>query len=267
MTEAEKNELLHGTAPECEQNNTEAEETVTAPELCLQDENTENESTEPETSEETPDEEAENGTEVEAESEKEPPRAILFAGVNGAGKTSLYQVMALTEPLGERISIDDIVKENGSWQDYLLQIKAAKLAIEQMQKCIKDRISFHHETTLPGMIIHKQLEKCRAAGYRVILYYVGIDGYQTAIDRVHRRVERGGHGIDDRAIIQRYNNMPGNLRRILPLCDEAYFYDNTFRFRQIAIHRDGEILDEDPILPNWYQSIFTGHTIPDPFIE
>lgn len=195
------------------------------------------------------------------------PTAILFAGVNGAGKTSLYHVMKLTEPLGERISIDDIVKQNGSWQDYILQIKAAKLAIEQMQKCIKERISFHHETTLPGKIVHKQLERARSAGYRVILYYVGIDGIDMAIERVHRRVERGGHGIDDRAIIQRYNNMPANLRRILPLCDEAYFYDNTVRFRQIAIHRGGEILDEDPLLPNWYQSIFTGHAIPDPFIE
>ena len=161
--------------------------------------------------------EAENeAAEVTETEQSGTPTAILFAGVNGAGKTSLYQVMSLTEPLGERISIDDIVKQNGSWQDYILQIKAAKLAIEQMQKCIKDKVSYHHETTLPGMIVYKQLERSRAAGYRIILYYVGIDGIDTAIERVHRRVERGGHGIDDKAIIQRYNNMPANLRRILP---------------------------------------------------
>ncbi|MBR2461284.1 MAG: zeta toxin family protein [Clostridia bacterium] len=198
---------------------------------------------------------------------EEAPTAILFAGVNGAGKTSLYHVMNTTEPLGVRISIDDIVRDRGSWQDYILQIKAAKLAIEQIQKCISDRVSYHHETTLPGKIVYKQLERSRAMGYRIILYYVGIDGIQTAIERVHRRVEQGGHGIDDRAIIQRYQKMPANLRRILPLCDEAYFYDNTVRFRQIAIHKGGEILDEDPILPDWYQSIFTGHTVADPFIQ
>lgn len=197
---------------------------------------------------------------------KSTPTAILFAGVNGAGKTSLYQVMKTTESLGERISIDDIVKENGSWKDYILQIKSAKTAISLMDRCIKDGTSFHHETTLPGKIVHKQMERSKAAGYRVIMYYVGIDGIQTAIERVHRRVELGGHGIDDRAIIQRYEKMPENLRRILPLCDEAYFYDNTVRFRQIAIHRGGEILDEDPILPDWYQSIFTGHKIANPFL-
>ena len=205
-------------------------------------------------------------TESTEKTSSNPPTAILFAGVNGAGKTSLYEVMKTTEQLGTRISIDDIVKANGSWQDYLLQIKAAKLAIEQIQSCIRERVSYHHETTLPGKIVLKQLERSRAAGYRIILYYVGIDGIETAIERVHRRVEQGGHGIDDRAIMQRYQNMPGNLRRILPLCDEAYFYDNTVRFRQIAIHRGGEILDEDPILPDWYQSIFTGHAVPDPFI-
>ena len=194
------------------------------------------------------------------------PTAILFAGVNGAGKTSLYQVMNLTEKLGKRISIDDIVREKGSWQDLLLQIKAAKQAVNEMQECIKNKESFHHETTLPGKIIYKQLERSKAAGYNIILYYVGLDGIDTAIERVHRRVSQGGHGIDDRAIIQRYNSMPANLRRILPLCDEAYFYDNTVRFRQVAIHRGGEILDEDPELPDWYQGIFTGHAIADPFI-
>ena len=117
------------------------------------------------------DEEITESTDTSPETESvEKPTAILFAGVNGAGKTSLYQVMNLTEPLGERISIDDIVKQNGSWQDYILQIKAAKMAIEQMQKCIKARISYHHETTLPGKIVYKQLERSRAAGYRIILY-------------------------------------------------------------------------------------------------
>lgn len=198
------------------------------------------------------------GADAEAPAEREArPTAILFAGVNGAGKTSLYEVMRTTEPLGTRISIDDIVKQIGSWQDPVLQIRAAKLAISQIADCISQRVSFHHETTLPGKIVHKQLERSRTSGYRILMYYVGIDGIQTAIDRVHRRMELGGHGIDDKVITQRYKSMPANLRRILPLCDEAYFYDNTVRFRQIAIHRGGEILDEDPILPEWYMSIFT----------
>lgn len=197
----------------------------------------------------------------------ESPIAILFAGVNGAGKTSLYEVMKTTERLGKRISIDDIVKENGSWKDYVLQIKAAKLAISQIDACIADRSSFHYETTLPGPVVRKEIERAKTAGYRTILYYVGIDDIQTAIERVHHRVELGGHGIDDKVIIQRFSNMPTHLRRLLPLCDEAYFYDNTHRFRQVAIHRGGMILDEDPMLPNWYLGIFTGHSIADPFLK
>lgn len=199
-----------------------------------------------------------DNTDANGRSTKNRPTAILFAGVNGAGKTSLYEVMRTTEQLGQRISIDEIVKQIGPWQDYVLQIRAAKLAIAQIEDCISKGVSFHHETTLPGKIVHKQLEKSHSSGYKIIMYYVGIDGIQTAIERVHRRVELGGHGIDDKVIIQRYRNMAGNLRRILPLCDEAYFYDNTVRFRQIAIHRGGKILDEDPILPEWYISIFNG---------
>lgn len=193
------------------------------------------------------------------------PTMIVFGGVNGAGKTCLFEVMKTTEELGERVNVDDIVKSRGSWQDTLLQVRAAKIAKDRISAYIKNKTPFHFESTLTGMSVLRQLESAKKNGFHTILYFVGIDGFETAIERVHHRMEHGGHGIEERAIIARYKAMPNNLRRILPHCDEAYFYDNTVRFRQIAIHRGGDILDEDPILPDWYQGIFTGHTLSNPY--
>ena len=184
------------------------------------------------------------------------PKAILFGGVNGAGKTSLYEIISKTEALGKRVSIDEIVKKEGSWKDPILQVRAAKLAKKLIDGYIESGESFHLESTLTGKVVYRQLEEARKRGFKTVLYFVGIDGSDKAIERVHRRVDRGGHGIDDRAVITRYNAMTENLRRIVSLCDEIYFYDNTVRFRQIAIHRGGIILDEDPILPLWYQEAF-----------
>lgn len=184
------------------------------------------------------------------------PVAILFGGVNGAGKTSLYEIISKTEDLGKRVSIDEIVKSEGSWQDPIIQVRAAKLAKKLIDGYIENGESFHFESTLTGRVVYRQLEEARAKGFKIILYFVGIDGSDKAVERVHRRVDRGGHGIDDRAVITRYNAMTENLRRIISLCDEIYFYDNTVRFRQIAIHCGEKILDEDPILPLWYQEAF-----------
>ena len=188
--------------------------------------------------------------------EKNTPVAILFGGVNGAGKTSLYEIISKTEDLGKRVSIDDIVKTEGPWQDPIIQVRAAKLAKKLIDAYIENGVSFHFESTLTGMVVHRQLAEAHSRGFKTVLYFVGIDGCDKAIERVHRRVDRGGHGIDDRAVITRYNAMTENLCRISKLCDEIYFYDNTVRFRQIAIHVDGKIIDEDPLLPLWYQEAF-----------
>ncbi len=184
------------------------------------------------------------------------PTVNVFGGVNGAGKSSLYEVLSHTEKLGKHINVDDIVKELGPWQDRLLHVKAARIAKAQIDECIEKGVSFHFESTLTGKSVNRQLEKARLRGFQTVMYFVGIDSLETAIERVRKRVENGGHGIDDRAITTRFLAMPANLRRIIPCCDEIYFYDNTVRFRQIAVHRGGAVLDEDPILPDWYTDIF-----------
>ncbi len=184
------------------------------------------------------------------------PVAVLFGGVNGAGKTSLYEIISKTESLGKRVSIDEIVSAEGSWRDPVIQVRAAKLAKKLIDGYIESGESFHFESTLTGKVVCRQLEEARKRGFRTVLYFVGIDGSDKAVERVHRRMDRGGHGIDDRAVITRYNAMTENLHRVISLCDEIYFYDNTVRFRQIAIFRSGRVLDEDPILPLWYQEAF-----------
>ena len=51
-----------------------------------------------------------------------------FAGVNGAGKSSLYSIFKSELDLGARINTDEIVGKN--WRDEKLQIHAARKAIE-----------------------------------------------------------------------------------------------------------------------------------------
>lgn len=51
----------------------------------------------------------------------------LFAGVNGAGKTSIYKSVFFNENyIGKRINTDEMVARIGSWQYNNLQIKAKK---------------------------------------------------------------------------------------------------------------------------------------------
>lgn len=182
-----------------------------------------------------------------------PDRSFfLFSGINGAGKTSLYAAINAREYLGERISIDSIAHSLGDWSDAAVQVRAGRMAIERVRACISEGRTFNQETTLPGAVIVKQIMAAREAGYKVTMHYVGVNSVDIAIDRVHARIARGGHGISDEVIMRRWAGMPEALGKVMPLCDKVCFYDNTDLFRQIVMIEDGKLTDADPHLPDWF---------------
>ncbi len=182
----------------------------------------------------------------------------IIAGINGVGKTSLYEILKSDEEilLGERINIDEIVRSYGDWRDNLLQIRAAREAMRRIGDCMERGVCFHQETTLPGSSILKQVKKAKEHDYKVRLFFVGVDDLEIAIERVHRRVEMGGHGLEDDIIRRRFQKMKKNVKELYPLCDSAAFYDNTTRFRQIAYFKHQEIVDCATELPKWFAELF-----------
>ncbi len=176
----------------------------------------------------------------------------IIAGINGAGKTSLYHVLRDSENLGMRINIDELAKEIGDWRDELVQFKAMKSAISMMNESITEGKSFHLETTLPGRSLIRQILRAKEAGFTVVMYFVGVDDVRVAINRVHQRMANGGHGIPDSMILKRFSQLNDNLRKILPLCDGAFLFDNTSKFKQIAILENKRLIDCDRDLPFWF---------------
>lgn len=179
----------------------------------------------------------------------------IIAGANGVGKTSLYQILKSSDDLGERINIDEIVSLKGSWKDKFLQIKASRIAMSLLNDYISKGITFHQETTLSGNVVLKHIKKAKAKGFNIRLYFVGVENVQVSLERVAKRVEKGGHGIDEDLIRKRFEAMPDNLKAILPYCDTASFYDNTVRFRRLALTRGDTVFDSDIDLPAWFNDL------------
>jgi len=179
----------------------------------------------------------------------------IISGVNGAGKTSPYESIRDGFDLGVRINIDEIVSRMGDWRDALLQIRGSRVAVELVNRCIDRGLTFNQETTVPGPLILRAVERARSEGYTVRLFYVGIESVDLAVARVMQRVAKGGHGIDDKVIRNRFEKLPNGIRDLYPLCDSVLFFDNTKLFRQIALIRGGELLDCDNELPHWFRNL------------
>lgn len=181
---------------------------------------------------------------------------VIFAGINGVGKTALHKILDGNIHIGERISIDDIAASLGDWRDTMVQIKAARLAMAELKSAIAEGRSFHQETTLPGEAIVRFADLAKEQGYYIVLNYIGVASLDIAKERVRRRVEKGGHGIDEKVMEKRFEDMQKTLIPLISRCDEVYFYDNTTSFKQVAMMLGGKIADCAPDVPLWLVEIF-----------
>lgn len=176
----------------------------------------------------------------------ERPVYIIFAGVNGAGKSTFYHTdFWKTESLPKsmsRINSDEIAAGSGWSSDSESdQIRAGKEALHKLNHCLEARQSFNQETTLTGHIILRTIRRAKKAGYKIIVYYIGVDSADIALSRIEHRVSVGGHDIDEEAVRRRWRASLSNLSNTLDLCDEAVVIDNSVEFVPVARWTSGVI--------------------------
>ena len=182
----------------------------------------------------------------------------IIAGVNGVGKSTLFNAGHFEiDTNSVRVNSDELIHQeyNNNWQDEVIQIKAGKEILKLVQNCISKNISFNQETTLAGKNILRSIIKVKELGYCISLHYVGLESPDLAIERVHQRVEKGGHGIDEKIIRERYVKSFVNLREILPLCDNINIYDNTQSLYTVLTVRERKIKYLNDNIPTYFSDI------------
>ena len=191
-------------------------------------------------------------------------KMYLIAGVNGAGKSSIY----LSDEIDEieeikktiRINTDEIVKTFGDWQNQQDQIKAGREAIKLRRDCFENGNSFNEETTFCGKTILKQIEKAKKLGYKTYLYYVGVNSPEISKERIKYRVSKGGHNISNEIVEQRYYESLKNLRENIDKFDYIKIYDNSENFKLCySYSSDKELQYINEKLPDWLNSIVDYH--------
>ncbi len=190
----------------------------------------------------------------------EQPVYILFAGVNGAGKstffkTNMWRTRASTGTL-PRVNSDEILAAHGwDWQDEAAQLRAGREAVRLIRQHFENRESFNQETTLTGRSIMRNLALAKEFGYRIIIFYVGVSDPETANARIAHRATIGGHSIDSETVAKRYDASLRNLEKAIAICDETHLYDNSRLFQLQASFARDELVYCAPRapLPTWVE--------------
>ena len=174
-------------------------------------------------------------------------QCFLVAGLDGTGKSSLKGVLeGQNVLLGHIIDADVIAKENN-----FDNIKAGKKAIEEIDYCLDNNISFTQETTLAGHRTVRTIKQARKQGYFVTMYYVGLNSMEESINRIANRVRKGGHNIPSDDVKRRFDRRIKSLGSVLPLCDEVIFYDNENGFVKVAEIKNNKFQYLNGYKPQW----------------
>jgi len=184
---------------------------------------------------------------IRREKQLEVKTYTIVGGVNGTGKSSFTGVLKtrMTD-LGDIIDVDKLTAIAG-----VSPIEGGKIALRQIIKCLEKEISFTQETTLSGRRTEITASKAKDQGYYVRLFYIGLDTPEESLERIANRVARGGHKIGEDDVRRRFSGRWNALKKILPYCDEALFFDNDNGFVEVAEYYDGQLVLKGESRPKW----------------
>lgn len=165
----------------------------------------------------------------------------IIAGPNGAGKTTFANsFIPSTQNLNQFINADLIAYGLSPFAPEREAVQAGKIMLRQIDKLVAKGENFCIETTLSGKGYAQKIPKWQMAGYTICLIFLTLPDAETAIARVAKRVEQGGHNIPEDIIRRRFFKGK-QLFEILykPLVEYWFLFDNSAS-ETILLERGGK---------------------------
>ena len=184
---------------------------------------------------------------------------VVIAGPNGAGKSTLYQYRVAPHFKAPFINADLIQRDELKDASMEASYRAAELAATRRTEYIHDGRSFITETVFSHPSKLMLLETALSAGFQVMLFHVGVDAVELAVERVKSRVLEGGHPVPEEKIRERFERNVDLIRQAMVMSDTGLVFDNS------ALNRPPELVIEfsrgrqhwtAPELPNWVKRFY-----------
>jgi predicted ABC-type ATPase len=166
------------------------------------------------------------------------------------GKSTFYHAHLSSAGL-RFVNADDLARE--------LEIgaeEAARLARELRKTLLAARESFVFETVFSDPVGDELafLHEAAAAGFAVVLCFIGLPSAQTSEERVSMRVAQGGHDVPTEKLSARFARVLANLGRAIRELPTVLVFDNgdlSHPYRKVAELRGGAVVELKKPVPEW----------------
>lgn len=182
------------------------------------------------------------------------PLLVAIAGPNGAGKTTFFHAHLQHGGL-PFVNADVLAREMG-----LDPYAAADVADAVRRQWVERGQSFVFETVFSDPVGDKIgfLKQAAAAGYTVVLCYIGLSTPEICEQRIAMRVSQGGHGVPLDKVHTRFPRTLANLRTAIRELPHVLIYDNddlSKPYRLAACFEHATLMSRSVDLPNWLQTM------------
>ena len=168
----------------------------------------------------------------------------IIAGCNGAGKTTAsFTILPEIWHCQEFVNADEIARGLSPLNPNSMAIPAGRIMLQRIDELLAQGVSFSIETTLATRSYVQLIKRAQAEGYTVNLLFFWLESPEMAVQRVAKRVSKGGHDIPVDVIYRRYELGLKNFFQLYKdVVDTWTLVDNASNPRQV-IATDEEIVN------------------------
>jgi len=156
------------------------------------------------------------------------PRVMIFAGANGAGKSTHAEPILKALGISTFVNADYIARGLSGLNTESVNFEAGRIMLKRLHDLADAKEDFAFESTLSSRTFAFFLRKLKAEGYSISIFYFTLSDARLAYRRVRHRVKLGGHDIPQKVITRRFYRSLNNFFNLyLPLADTWIVFDNS----------------------------------------
>ena len=182
------------------------------------------------------------------------PRLTVVIGANGAGKTTWTRKHRemLPKPF---YNADSIAEGLGDANDAVLQRAARKLVDERIERDLGEGNTFGFESTYSGRSRPDIVRTAKRLGYTTRAVFLGTETAAINIRRVRKRVEEGGHHVDESEVRRRWTAAWANLLETWEAFDTVQVLDSSGTEPIEIAHKSKHAITTVLSLPQWARAL------------
>ena len=153
----------------------------------------------------------------------------VIAGPNGVGKTTFARkFLPKYANCNNFVNADLIAEGMSPFSPEAAAVRAGRLVLSEIRFFSQRRVSFAFETTLSGRSNLRLIQKLKANGYKVHLFFLAVATVEVALSRIKQRVLKGGHDVPEAVVRRRFGRSFRNFFvEYRELSHSWYLFDNT----------------------------------------